>query len=83
MTYENSVPAGGAQKNRKAVKVLILEPGTYVLHYESDGSHSFEHWNARAPDNQERWGVALFDIREDGSEITIVDSSAKAPTPVQ
>ena len=83
MTYENSVPAGGAQKNRKAVKVLILEPGTYVLHYESDGSHSFEHWNASAPDNQERWGVALFQIREDGSDITIIDSSAKAPAPVQ
>ena len=83
MTYENSVPAGGDHKNRKAVKVLILEPGSYVLHYESDGSHSFEHWNARAPSNQERWGVALFEIWENGSEITIIDSSAKAPASVQ
>ena len=83
MTYDNSVPAGGAQKNRKAVKVLSLEPGSYVLHYKSDGSHSYEHWNASAPDNPERWGVALFDIRENGSEITIIDSSAKAPPSVQ
>jgi hypothetical protein len=83
MTYENSVTAGGASKNRKAVTVLHLEPGDYALHYKSDGSHSYERWNASAPDNPERWGVALFQIQGDGSEIAIIDSLAEAPAPEQ
>ena len=83
MTYENSVPAGGAQKNRKTVKFLNLEPGSYVLHYKSDESHSYENWNAHEPERPERWGVALFRLRGDGPEFTIIDSSAEVPAPVQ
>ena len=71
MTYEGSVHAGGARKNRKEVKFLRLEPGVYGLHYESDGSHSYDHWNSSEPDYPERWGVALFPVQKQSPGATI------------
>ena len=72
MSYDGSVHAGGAQKNRKEVALLRLEPATYTLYYESDGSHSYDFWNAPEPDYPERWGVAMFPVANQGAALIAI-----------
>ena len=60
MTYDVTDPAGGARKNRAFEGTIRLAAGSYVLHYKSDGSHSYKDWNADAPDDAESWGITVF-----------------------
>ena len=60
MKYEETEPAGGAEKNRMFDGVINLRAGTYVLRYDSDGSHSYNDWNEDEPDDPESWGIAVF-----------------------
>lgn len=60
MSYPQTEPAGGARKNRMAEEVLELPAGSYLLHYVSDGSHSYVDWNAAAPADREHWGVTVY-----------------------
>lgn len=74
MDYQSSIHGGGGSKNRVAVKFLQLNPGDYQLDYTSDGSHSYDHWNDDPPNHQERWGVTLFPVSENASDvITVLD----------
>ena len=52
--------AGGATKNRRFDGVIRLPAGSYVLRYETDGSHSFGDWNAAPPDDPESWGITVY-----------------------
>lgn len=58
MTYENTVPAGGSQDNRKFDGIVELDAGQYILYFETDGSHHFGDFEG-APDNPEEWGLTL------------------------
>ncbi|MCY4223959.1 MAG: hypothetical protein OXF06_03890 [Bacteroidetes bacterium] len=78
MTWEHSVSAGGARKNRQEVSFHRLDPGVYTLGYESDGSHSYDHWNASEPDYPERWGVTMFTVMDLPTSI-IVDAPSSWP----
>ena len=60
MTYRSSDHAGGARKNRLFDGTIHLDAGDYILLYSSDGSHSYEDWNADPPDDPESWGVTLL-----------------------
>jgi hypothetical protein len=60
MQYEETEPAGGADKNRMFDGVITLPAGSYVLHYTSDGSHSSSNWNDEAPDDPDNWGITVF-----------------------
>lgn len=60
MRYTDTVAAGGAEKNRKEETELELKPGTYVLHYVTDDSHSFEDWNQAPPDQPHLWGATVI-----------------------
>jgi hypothetical protein len=60
MTYEATEPAGGAKKNRAFEGTIRLPAGSYILHYKSDGSHSYGDWNDDAPDDAENWGITVF-----------------------
>jgi CubicO group peptidase (beta-lactamase class C family) len=51
--------AGGAAKNRKIDLVVTLPAGNYKLHYKSDDSHAFDHWNSLPPDIN-FWGIAVY-----------------------
>jgi len=51
--------AGGADKNRMVKTEIALEPGEYEVIYESDGSHSFSHWNDSPPKDPLNWGVTV------------------------
>jgi hypothetical protein len=60
MSYDATEPAGGARKNRAFEGTVRLPAGSYVLHYKSDGSHSYEDWNDDAPDDAASWGITVF-----------------------
>ena len=59
MLARNTDWAGGAEKNRKIKTELYLPPGRYLLHYRSDGSHSFEDWNDDPPKDFRNYGVSI------------------------
>ncbi len=60
MRYDETEPAGGDRKNRLADTTLHLQPGSYVVHYISDDSHSAEEWNAAAPADGRHWGITVL-----------------------
>lgn len=60
MTLENTEHAGGGKKNRLFDGTLHLVPGTYVVHYQSDGSHSTSDWNSAPPAEAKYYGVSVF-----------------------
>lgn len=60
MTYGMTFHAGGGRKNRMVNTTILLEKGDYVLHFKSDDSHSFHGWNDDPPDDQEFWGITLY-----------------------
>ena len=60
MTSENTRHAGGGDKNREAEALLTLAPGTYTLHYRTDGSHACHAFNDEEPAHPDRWGITLF-----------------------
>ncbi len=57
--YANSFHAGGSMKNRIDIEPITLQPGSYTLHYISDGDHSFDQWNADTPVQTSFYGIAL------------------------
>ncbi len=59
MRYRNTMPAGGAEKNRAFTGLVELDAGSYVAYYVSDGSHSYEDWNSAAPFRESAWGLAI------------------------
>jgi hypothetical protein len=59
-TYRATDHAGGAEKNRVFDGTIVLPAGEYYLRYDSDGSHSYEDWNADPPNDPEAWGVTLI-----------------------
>ncbi len=59
MTYTMTCRAGGASKNRLYQGTLELEPGDYVLHYRSDGTHAYRDWNESPPHDPDSWGVQV------------------------
>jgi hypothetical protein len=59
MTYRRTDRAGGAKKNRLYDDEIKLSAGEYEVVYESDGSHSFDRWNASPPKDPLNWGVTV------------------------
>ena len=61
MTRDDTQPAGGASRNRRAEALLALEPGDYRLTFETDGSHDCtDGFGDEAPDDASLWGVVLI-----------------------
>lgn len=61
MRYDDTEDAGGAGKNRLFDGLIRLEPGSYMVYYKSDGSHSAgDRWNDGAPAEPRYWGVSIF-----------------------
>ncbi len=59
MSWHDTRHAGGASKNRVADAELTLGPGTYEAVFVTDGSHSFEEWNAARPSDPLHWGITI------------------------
>jgi len=62
MTFNQTLYAGGAQKNRIVIDQITLPAGKYRLRYQSDDSHSFDAWNNHPPELTEYWGIQLFEL---------------------
>lgn len=78
MDYRNSYVATSQYKrgdhpaNRRVIQTLSLDPGTYQLHYRSNGKHHYKDWdlslipepfsrkNGILPSLPEFWGIQLF-----------------------
>lgn len=60
MTYRNTEHAGGARKNRLYNDTILLEEGAYTVEFRTDGSHSFERWNANPPNDPFHWGIMIM-----------------------
>jgi hypothetical protein len=80
MSRDNSQPAGGSEKNRLEIAFLNLEPATYTVYYQTDGSHAFDDWNDDPPSHPERWGVTLFSLTAlpDSGVIDIIEPTQVA-----
>ncbi|HKI79729.1 MAG TPA: hypothetical protein VKA26_14405 [Ignavibacteriaceae bacterium] len=52
--------AGGAEKNRMIDQTIKLQPGNYIVYYETDDSHSYEGWNSAAPYDPTKWGITIW-----------------------
>jgi len=61
--YFFETDAAGPHGNRRVDRTLTLPPGTYRLHFETNGSHAFEDWGDRAPGHA-FWGIALYEDQE-------------------
>jgi hypothetical protein len=75
LTYRNSEPAGGAEKNRLLQEEITLQPGKYLVAYVTDDSHSPEDWNSAPPYDPFFWGLMLT-TREDPSGIRLFEYSS-------
>lgn len=64
MSPDNSRHAGGAAKNRVFDGVVELPKGDYVVHYLTDDSHAYEHWNDAPPFNPKSWGITIASLEE-------------------
>ena len=60
MNYRNTEFAGGAEKNLSVRETIKLPAGSYKVNYVTDGSHSYNDWNALPPDDPEFWGVTIW-----------------------
>jgi hypothetical protein len=60
MRFYDTKLGGGDEKNRLFEGIVSLDPGKYRVHYVTDGSHSYEDWNANPPFNQTKWGITLI-----------------------
>ena len=58
-SWRDSQPAGGAPKNRRVTKSLVLPAGRYAAFYATDDSHDPSEWNAQPPADPEAWGLTV------------------------
>lgn len=74
MEDRNTVPAGGAEKNRMFDGIVELPAGDYVAFFVTDDSHSWEDWNDAAPFDPAGWGMQISAVREsDASSVSLID----------
>ena len=84
MTYEDTVRGGGDEDNRAAKAILSLAPGSYLVTFRTDGSHSYAGFNRSRPTHPERWVLAVFPLDPDGvdtSRVRVENVAREAPTP--
>jgi hypothetical protein len=58
-SWRDSQPAGGAPKNRRVTKSLVLPAGRYAAFYATDDSHDPSEWNAQPPADPDAWGLTV------------------------
>jgi hypothetical protein len=59
MTWENTMPAGGDERNRMFAGTIDLPAGQYVVRYRTDPSHAFGDFAKIPPDDPSAWGVSV------------------------
>ncbi|MBL7979165.1 MAG: hypothetical protein JNN12_12555 [Bacteroidetes Order II. Incertae sedis bacterium] len=64
MRMNETVPAGGDNRNRLFDGKVILKAGTYRVHYQSNGSHAFGDFSFGSPDSPAGWGIRIVEVQE-------------------
>lgn len=59
MNWQNTTPAGGADRNRRYDGTITLDAGDYVAHYRSDFSHAFGDFGDEPPNHPQSWGIRI------------------------
>ncbi len=59
MTFQNTHPAGGADRNRRFDGTVTLQPGEYIVHYRTDFSHAYGDFGDEPPADPQGWGVRI------------------------
>lgn len=59
LSWRDSEPAGGAEKNRIARTSRLLPAGRYAAFYATDDSHDPSEWNAPPPHDPDAWGLTI------------------------
>jgi hypothetical protein len=59
MTYRDSEPAGGAEKNRVVRISRVFPAGRYAAFYATDDSHDPSQWNTQPPHDPDAWGIRI------------------------
>ena len=59
MTWQNTRPAGGHDKNRRFDGTISLPPGRYAAHFRTDLSHAYGDFGSGPPDSPEAWGIVV------------------------
>lgn len=73
MEKRTGVFAGGEQRNRLVEDQIHLDPGSYLVGYITDDSHSAERWRDHPPFDLNGWGIALCGAGADFSNAWIGD----------
>ncbi len=59
MTWQNTTPAGGDERNRMFAGLVRLPAGSYVARFKTDLSHAFKDFGDARPDHPEAWGIVI------------------------
>ncbi len=80
MNRSNTEHGGGDQKNRYVDQIISLPKGNYIAYYVTDGSHSYNDWNADPPFDPENYGLTLIGVGErfNPSDVSAFDEGKEA-----
>ncbi len=75
MNRNRTEHGGGDQKNRLVDEIISLPKGSYIAYYVTDGSHSFDDWNADPPFDPEDYGLTLMGAGErfNAGDVSVFD----------
>ena len=59
LKWQDSSPAGGAEKNRAIWQTRKLPAGRYAAFYATDDSHDLSEWNSPPPHDPDFWGMSI------------------------
>ncbi|MBN2366385.1 MAG: hypothetical protein EH225_10685 [Calditrichaeota bacterium] len=80
MNYDVTVHAGGSSKNRLQDEIVSFPAGKYMAYFITDGSHSYQEWNADPPYGQQHYGLTVA-LGQDGVSLKDVDTFAEFEDP--
>lgn len=78
---DTTIPAGGADKNRRFSGTVLLQTGSYVLTAMTDDSHDASGWNMLPPFDPESWGVCMTVVDRADREAVSVCYDTGLPEP--
>jgi signal transduction histidine kinase/ligand-binding sensor domain-containing protein/DNA-binding response OmpR family regulator len=75
MNYTSTFPAGDDLKNRIQTGLISLKKGKYRLRYKSNAKHCYHNWIGHSPIRSDLWGIQLYTIKSNSSEIPLILST--------
>ena len=73
MDLRGTTHAGGASKNLASRQQLMLLPGQYAIHFQTNESHSYAAWNDYPPHDPYFWGITLWPMGEGNNQAVSVE----------